>query len=198
MGTPLDDLPAINDQHLIGMANRAQSVGDDEARSAFQQGFQCFLNFPFSSGVHAAGSLVHDEDSGIDEGDTGDRDQLSLTLTEPGSALAKSRLITIRQSTDEFIGMGQPGSGYDFFFGRIRSPVSDIVHHGVAKQERVLQHDADLPSKTLLGHGSNIDAINNDTASRHIPESRQQVDDRRLSGPGRSHDGDCLAGLGIN
>ena len=37
VGSALDDTAAVDDQHLIGVANRAQSVGDDEARSTLHE-----------------------------------------------------------------------------------------------------------------------------------------------------------------
>ena len=37
---PLDDSPVVEHEHLIGVADRAQPMGDDEARAARQAGRQ--------------------------------------------------------------------------------------------------------------------------------------------------------------
>src|SRR3990172_1157530 len=65
MRSALDDLPLPDHQHLVGVADRAQAVGDDEAGPPLHQPQQRLLDSGLGAGVHAAGGLVQDQDARI-------------------------------------------------------------------------------------------------------------------------------------
>ena len=62
VGADLDDGSAIEHEDAVGMANRAQPVGDDERGAAVEQSGQALLDQPLALGVEVAGGLVEDED----------------------------------------------------------------------------------------------------------------------------------------
>ena len=60
MRAALDDPPVIHHQDQIGIADRAQAVGDDESRPPLQQTQQRLLNMDLRARVDAASRLIED------------------------------------------------------------------------------------------------------------------------------------------
>src|SRR3989304_1782523 len=71
-------------------------------------------------------------------------DVASSTIKIRGAARAEFGLIPLRQALDEGVGVGQLGGGDDFLVAGARPSEADVLHHGVAEQEALLQDDADL------------------------------------------------------
>jgi len=83
----LNDLPVVDDQDPVRLADRAQPVGDDETGSSFHQAQHRLLDLLFRARVHAARGLVKDQDAGIGQDRPGDGQQLPLALAEIAPAL---------------------------------------------------------------------------------------------------------------
>ena len=82
MAAALDDFTINNDKDLIGIANRAQSVGDHETCATFHKPKHCLLNCFLGASVDATRRFVEDEDGGIGEDGASDCQELTLTLTD--------------------------------------------------------------------------------------------------------------------
>jgi hypothetical protein len=82
MRTPFQYLAVFQEQHLVGVADHAQTMGDDNADAAPHQPVQHRLYLPFGTRVHAAGGLVQDEQARVGQNDAGDGQQLALSLTQ--------------------------------------------------------------------------------------------------------------------
>jgi hypothetical protein len=54
----LDDFAVIENQDLVGVADSAEAVGDNEAGAPLQQIVQSGLNLSLGAGVYTTGSLV--------------------------------------------------------------------------------------------------------------------------------------------
>jgi len=113
MCTALDDLAGLEYEHLVGVPDRAQPMSDDETGPIAQQALQRALDQSLGARVDAGGRFVQDQDARIGQRSAGDRQQLPLSLTQPGAALAQFRLISLRQTLDEGMGIGQLGGGDD-------------------------------------------------------------------------------------
>lgn len=53
-----DNLPIVDDQHVVCVADGAQTVSNDETGSSLHQAKQRFLNAGLGPGIHAAGGLI--------------------------------------------------------------------------------------------------------------------------------------------
>ena len=62
MGATLNDLPLIDDNDLIGIANCAQAVCDDKTCPPVQQFLQSSLDQALSSSIQAVRNLIQDKD----------------------------------------------------------------------------------------------------------------------------------------
>ena len=93
----LGDSAVFDHQDLVGVADRAEAVGDDEAGAAGHQRGQRLLDEPFVFRVEVAGGFVEDQDVGIGEHGAGDGDALALAAGEAQAALADRRVVSLGQ-----------------------------------------------------------------------------------------------------
>ena len=91
------DAAVFEDDDAVGVGDRAEPVGDDEARAAFHQRGQAGLDHPFAFGVEVAGGLVEDEDLRVGQDRAGDGDPLPLAAAELHAALADERVVAVGQ-----------------------------------------------------------------------------------------------------
>ena len=92
--------------------------------------------------------------------------------------------------------LGCLGRRDHFCLAGVGASVADVVHHGVAEEERILQHDADLLAQAVERHGAHVHTVDRHLPGRHVVEARQQVDQRRLARTRRPDDGDGLSRFG--
>ena len=98
------DFADFDDENRIGALNRAEPMGDDEARAAFHQPSHRILNMHFRARVHAARRLVEDEDRRIGKNGAGGRQQLPLTLAQVAAIGSQFGIVAARQLADKDIG----------------------------------------------------------------------------------------------
>jgi len=82
----LDDAPVVDDEHLVGMTDRGETVGDDKARPAIHQLPERCLNIDFSACINAARRFIEDEDLRIGKDGAGDGKQLPLPFAQIAAA----------------------------------------------------------------------------------------------------------------
>ena len=82
MAAAFDHPAAVDDEDLVGVANGAQPVSDDDGRAAAEQHPHGALDALLALRVHAAGGLVQDEDARVGEQRPGEADQLPLSGRE--------------------------------------------------------------------------------------------------------------------
>ena len=77
-----DDLTIVDDQHLVGIADGAQPMGDHKAGPSFHQPQKGRLDPDLGAAVDAAGRLIQDQDARIGKDGPGDGQKLALALAE--------------------------------------------------------------------------------------------------------------------
>ena len=98
MRSLLDDLPVLEHDDQVGVADRREPVGDDERRAAVQQAAQRALDLPLGADVDRARRLVEDQDPRVGEQRPCERDELPLAEREPRAALAELRLVAVLEA----------------------------------------------------------------------------------------------------
>ena len=63
MGPPLDNFAVVDDQNLVGVANRAEAVGDDKTGATGHEATHGFLDVIFGARIDAAGGFVENQDT---------------------------------------------------------------------------------------------------------------------------------------
>ena len=104
MRADLGDAAALEHDQPVGLAQRAQAVGDGDRRAALDQVVERHLNLALGFGVDRRGGFVEDQNARIDQQCAGDRDALPLAAGERLAALADERIVAVGQSQDELVG----------------------------------------------------------------------------------------------
>ena len=81
------------------------------------------------------------------------------------AALADQRVVAVGQPQDEFVSPGRLGGGDDLVARGLRPAVGDVLGDRAEEQERLLQHDADMPAIFGDGERADVDAVDQDRAS---------------------------------
>ena len=96
----LDDPAALEDQDLIRSLYRRQSMRHDEHCAAFEKSIDCVLDEALRLRVERARGLVENQDRGIAQNRTCNRDALALPPRQLGPSLSDDRLLPVRHPLD--------------------------------------------------------------------------------------------------
>ena len=193
--TPLLDHAMPIDHHdPVGIADRCEPMGDDEAGAAGSQLRQRLLDGPLGFAVEGTGRLVQDQDRGILQKHAGNRDALPLPTRKLHPALAEDRVEPLRHIGDHPSQLGALGCRQDVSLTRAEAPVGNVLAERSAKQEHLLLHNTDLLPQGGKRHARDVDAVDHDPAAMHVIEARQQRAERALAGAGRADESHGLTG----
>jgi hypothetical protein len=151
-----DDPSVVDDQDPTGVADRAQAVGDDEARPSLHEGQERRLDAHLGPGVDAADRLVEDEDRGVREDGAGDGQELPLPLAQITGAFHEGCLVAARQLPEEGVGAGGPCRCDAFLVGGGQPSVTDVLQDGAREEEGLLQNDPLPPVLVCLSEGADV------------------------------------------
>ena len=167
MGALLDDRAVLHHQDQVGVADRGQPVGDDEAGPVRAQRGHRLLHQHLGAGVDRAGRLVEDQQRRVGEERPGDGDQLLLAGADVAALVVDHRVVAVGQRVHEPVDVGRPRRREDLLLGGVRPAVGDVVADRAAEQPGVLQHHADLRRAgrraVIVG---DVDAVEGDPAAR--------------------------------
>ena len=113
----------VDDDDVVGVADRAQTMGDDDGRPAFHESIQGSLDDFFTFRIEGGRRFIEDENAGIFENSPGDGNALALTAGQGVAPIADEGVIAAGQSHNKFVGIGSLGGRDDFFFRRVEPAV---------------------------------------------------------------------------
>jgi hypothetical protein len=158
MRSALDDLPGVDHQDAIRPHDRAQAVGHDERRAAFQQ-FSSELctssSVPVSTALVASSSMKM-RGSARNARVKQINCRWPRLMLEPRSPT--SVWIAILQRLDRIVAADRAGGVDHFFIGGLRLGIADVFHDRAAEQIIHLQHQAHLPVQRIAGDVSGCPA----------------------------------------
>ena len=124
-------------------------------------------------------------------------DPAPLTAGQGVAPVADEGLVTAGQSHDKFMGIGRLGCRHNFFLGSIKPPITDVKSDGPAKQHGFLWYYTDLLPQGIKPDITDINAVNPNCPGRHIIKARNQIGNRRFSGPTRTDNRNHFAGMSL-
>ena len=142
----LYDLPMVDVTDHVRVLDGGQSVRDDEARTPLQQVVQSGLKRLFGTSIDIRRGFVENQNARIGQQNSRERNQLALTCGKRGTTLLHHRIVSVRQIHNEFVRMHRLRSRLDLGIGRIQLAVTNVLTHIAGENERILQHDAHLPT----------------------------------------------------
>ena len=178
MRAALDDFAVAQDEDLVRLPDRAETMGDDKTGAAGHEPFQRLLNQPFRRGVNARGRLVENEDGRVLEQGPGDADALFLADAQFHAAFAHAGVVAFGQTRDELVAVGRAGGGFEFLLGGVEFAVPDIFPDGAVEEEWFLADNRDLRAQCVQSRLMDVLTINGDAAGSDFVERRQEVHQR--------------------
>ena len=167
-------------------------MGDDEACAAFHQVIHSFLYQDFCPGVNGTGRFIEDQDFRISQDRSGDGQELLLSLGDVACLLIEFHIVASGQRLDKPMYMSRLCRLDHFLIRGVKPPVADVLHDRTVEEPGVLEHHTEHLPQLAPVEIFYIVSIHFDGSAVYIVEAHQQFDHGRLSGSGRSHDGDLL------
>src|SRR5262245_59069364 len=147
----------------------------------------------FPSRIKHGSRFIQHKDRRIFEEGTGQGDALALASRKANSVIADQSVITLRQSDNEFVGLGEARRMLDLMACRVHLSEADVVEDTAVKEQGVLGDDADLSAQTLQAYGGDIDAVDKDLPPIRLVQPEKEVNQCALTGAVLSCQRDSLS-----
>src|SRR6266404_3240504 len=172
MSAAFDNAPAFHIQNYAGVDGLGKIMGDEKSRALGMEALKSFEDSGLVPFVQTGRRLIKDKDGGIANRGPGYRDPLALALRKGHATLAENRLVTQRQSRDEFVSIGEARCRFDFRSRSTRRRARDVLANGRRKEHVILQYDSDLRTQRFKRELANIMAIDKHPAMHRIVKSQ--------------------------
>src|SRR5712691_5655464 len=156
-------------------------MGDDEGRTILSEATDSLLDQLLGLRIDGRCGLIEDQDLGIAQDSSDNGDPLALPPGELVPPLADLRVIAVRLGQDKAVGIGSLRRLNDLLEARPRLAVADVLGNRPTKQERLLEHDADLVPQVLELDLADVHAVDLDSPLVHVVEAAEQVHHGRLA-----------------
>lgn len=157
MGAVLDDLAFVDHNDRVGISDSTQPVRDyDYCLGDFwvlENLVESLLYLMLGLGVKGAGCLVKEEDLGLPDQCSSNRNPLLLSSRQLDSSLSNKSIIGIWEDllvADEVVDIGLLASKLNLLLSRLRGqPITDILGDRSRKEDGLLLDDGNTPFITL-------------------------------------------------
>ena len=194
VGALLDDGAVVDHQDAVAAPGGAQPVRDHDRGPPAQPLLQVAPDLGLGGHVQRAGRLVQDRDRGVADERPRQGQALALPARQGGAVLAQDRVVALGQLLDEGLGLGAAG-GLPHLRGiRVPRAPRDVLEGGGPEDDRLLQHQGDLPPERRQPDPAQVVAVDGDAPALGIEEAQHEPGQGALARPGPPHDGHVLAG----
>jgi len=194
----LHQLPVFQDEDRVRILNCAQAVGNNdrsEPTAPRKEAVERVLNDRLRLAVEVGRGLVEQEHLRVLEDGPRDGHPLLLPAGQPHAPLPDLGSVAAGEALDEGVGIGQfAGAPHRIVVG-LGVRVADVFRHGARKERGVLRHQGDAPTQRLEVEGAHVLPVNRHAPLLRVPEARDEIACRALSGPGRPDECRRVAGL---
>src|SRR2546428_7257900 len=190
----LHDSTFVEHDDAVDVLDRREAVGDDDRGPPEHQLRERVLDQMLGLRVDRARGLVeHEQDLGVEGDGPAKGEELLLADGQRGSALGDHRFVALGKPLDELVRVHEAGRGADLLVADRRVVQPDVRRDRAREDERVLEHDADVPAHVALPQLADVTAVEEDAPLLHVVEARDEADDRGLPRPGGADDRYALA-----
>ena len=143
--------------------------------------------------IQRACRLVQDENARIGDERPRDRQTLLLSARQVAGVLFQHGVEAARQPLDEFVGAGQLRGPHHLSEAGVALGAGDVFAHRAAKQEIILEHDAETAAQMGEIEFAGLDPVDAQQAARCRIHAADQPRQRRLAGTAAADDAKNLA-----
>ena len=167
-----------------------------ECCAALQDPTNGLLNLVLGGAVDGAGRVIQDQDAGIGQQRARNRQALALASGERDATFADDRVVAIRKTGDEIMGLGITRGLLDrLAIGSLAEAESDVLGDAARKEKDILLDGRDLRAQPVQAPVAHVDSVDQDTTGADVIGAIDQLGQRALAGTGLPDNGNRLAGL---
>ena len=190
VGATLHNFALFQDKNLIDITQGTEAVRDHDHRAIHDQLVQRVHDLGLGLNVEGCSGLVEDQDGGVAQESTGNGNPLPLTTGEVLALLTYGGIVAFRQVYDGLVDIGFFGDFNDLLHAGSGLADGDVLANGTLKEDRVLQHHADIVAQYVQGIQAGIHAVDFNHALLNIVEARDQLDQRGFAAAGEADQSD--------
>ena len=168
---------------------------NDEAGAPLGHTVKGLLNTDLGTGINRGRCLIQNQNGRQTEHDTGDAEQLALTLRQSAAVLPNGSGISLRQTLDKAVSVRCLGRLDDLLVGGVGPTHGDVVTYGAGFEPGLLQNHAEVATQRIVGDLTDVGTVHKDPTALYVIEAHQQIDQCRFAATGRAYDGDLLTRL---
>ena len=147
----LDDAAVAQDQNEVGVDDRGQAVGDDEARPAAHKAVHGLLDEKLRARVDIGRRLVEDQQLPLREKRARDGQQLLLAGGDGRGIAADDRIVALWKRADKVVTVRLVAGADDLLARRVRLAEGHVFGNRAAEEPRVLQDHAEAVARGGAG-----------------------------------------------
>ena len=182
------DLAPLEHEDRVRIHQGGQPVGYDDHRPPLGDPADVFVDDRLAVRIESAGGFVKDQDLGVENEGSRDRESLALAARQVRRPLVDVRLVTAGKPVDEFLGAGEPSHPDQLIEGRMGLCGGDVLADRAAEQKVLLQHDAEAAPEVAHVVFAHVDPVDLDEALVVGVQPLEEARDRRFAGPASSDD----------
>src|SRR6266702_866362 len=194
MRAALHDAAIAQDNNLIGIADRGNTMGDQQRGPLLHQFFESSEDALLGIGINARESVVEDQDSRVAHQSPGQSRSLLLASGKSDSSFPDQGGVSHGEAGDLGGYAGCFGGLKDSLIGTVFRTESDVLPQRFAEKISVLRHKTDGAAQG--GERPFLDGapVDQQAAARRFPESGDQRGQGALAASGRADDGQSRTG----
>ena len=149
MGTLFGDATLVENDDMVGVSNRRETVSDHQSGAPFGEMGERLMDQLFVDGVEMRRGLVKDEDRSIFEQGPGDGESLPLSAGKLNAALADHGIVGKRQLGDEMVRVSALRGFLDGFIGGLRLGQAQVLPNGGVEKVGLLRDQSNFRSQVI-------------------------------------------------
>ncbi len=139
----LYNAPLLEHHDRVGIAHRGEAVRDHERRAPAHELIHTAPNEHFGTRVDGTRRFVQNDGRRVGHGRARNGEELPLPLAQVRPIRGHHRVISIWQTPDEAIGVGDLRGSAHLFVRGVKLAKANVVGNRAGEQVRILQHDAE-------------------------------------------------------
>ncbi|CDD40416.1 putative uncharacterized protein [Clostridium sp. CAG:299] len=185
----LDDFSLLHYQNLVCLSYGRKAVGHNKTGAPLHHPVKGLLNHQLGSRINGRGSLIQNQHRRLAEHHSGNAQKLLLSLGKTASVLRNHRVVSLRHSGNEAVGMGFFRRFHNLLHGGVRPSIGNIIPDRRRFQPRLLENHSVGSPQAFSGHLPDVAAADLNPSAVRIIKTHQQIDHRTFSASGRACNG---------
>src|SRR5205823_12640911 len=174
VGATLHNQALLQDENLVDITQGAEAVRDHDHRAIHDQLVQRVHDLGIGRNVEGGSGLVEDQDGGVAQESAGNGNTLPLTAGEILALLSYGGIVAFRQVHDGLVDIGFFGDFKDLLDAGSGPTDGDVLANGALKEDRVLQHHADIVAQYVQGIQAGNPAVHFNLPLLKLPKTPGQ------------------------